>query len=74
MKLLAPNGLLVTASCTQLVPEADLMDIVYREAARLRLRLRLVHRAGQSPDHPVLLAMPETSYLKFLIFDVVGES
>lgn len=68
MKLLPPDGLLVTASCTQLVPEADLMDIVYREAARLKKRLRLVHRGNQSPDHPVLLAMPETQYLKFLIF------
>ncbi len=68
MKLLPPDGLLVTASCTQLVPEADLMDIVYREAARLKKRLRLVHRGHQSPDHPVLLAMPETQYLKFLIF------
>ncbi len=71
MKLLAPGGLLVSASCTQLVPEHDLMDIVYREAARLRKRLRLVHRSGQAPDHPVLLAMPETLYLKFLVFDVV---
>lgn len=68
MKLLTKNGLLVTASCTQLVPEHDLMDIIYREAARLRKRLRLVHRGNQSPDHPVLLAMPETQYLKFLIF------
>jgi len=71
MKLLAPGGLLVSASCTQLVPEHELMDIVYREAARLRKRLRLVHRSGQAPDHPVLLAMPETLYLKFLVFDVV---
>jgi len=44
------------------------MDIIYREAARLRKRLRLVHRGNQAPDHPVLLAMPETQYLKFLIF------
>ena len=71
MKLLAPGGLLVSASCTQLVPEHDLMDLIYREAARLRKRLRLVHRSGQAPDHPVLLAMPETLYLKFLVFDVV---
>jgi len=71
MKLLAPGGLLVSASCTQLVPESMLMDILYRESARLRRRLRLLHRGGQAPDHPVLLAMPETQYLKFLVFDVV---
>jgi len=74
MKLLTPGGLLVSSSCTQLVAEHELMDIIYREAARLRLRLRLVHRAGQAPDHPILLSMPETSYLKFLIFDVIGET
>jgi len=71
MKLLSTNGILVTASCTQLVPESTLMDIMYREAARLRKRLRLLHRGEQAPDHPILLAMPETQYLKFLVFDVI---
>ncbi len=70
LKLLEPGGLLVSASCTQLIPEHELLDIVYREAARLRKPLRLVHRGNQAPDHPVLLAMPETAYLKFLVFDV----
>lgn len=70
LKLLNSGGILISASCTQLVPEHELMDIVYREAARLRLTLRLIHRGNQSPDHPVLLAMPETQYLKFLVFEV----
>jgi len=73
MKLLRPGGLLVSASCTQLVPEHDLLDIIYRESARIRKRLRLVHRGSQAPDHPVLLAMPETQYLKFLVFEVAGD-
>lgn len=71
IKLLAPGGLLVSSSCTQLVPEAMLMDILWTEAARLQKRLRLLHRGQQAPDHPILLAMPETQYLKFLVFDVV---
>ncbi len=71
LKLLRSGGQLITSSCTQLVPEYELMDIVYAEAARLRIPLRLVHRGVQAPDHPVLLAMPETSYLKFLVFDVL---
>ena len=74
MKCLAPGGWLVTASCTQLVSEYDFMDIIYAEAARLGRRLRLLHRGQQGPDHPVLLAMPETMYLKFLVFDVVSDS
>lgn len=72
LKLLAPGGILVSSSCTQLVTEPMLMDIVYREAARLRKRVRLISRGNQAPDHPVLLAMPETQYLKFLVFDVVA--
>ena len=71
LKVLAPGGILVSASCTQLVPEYDLMDILYTEAARVKKRLRLLHRGQQSPHHPILLAMPETQYLKFLVFDAV---
>ncbi|GMV54175.1 MAG: class I SAM-dependent rRNA methyltransferase [Chlorobi bacterium] len=70
LKLIPPNGYLVTSSCTQLVTEHDLLDIVYAEAARLNKSLRLIHRGNQAPDHPILLAMPETQYLKFLVFSV----
>lgn len=73
LKILENDGVLVTASCTQLVHEPMFFDILYTEAARLRKRLRLIHRGSQSPDHPVLLGMPETQYLKFLAFDVVGD-
>ncbi len=73
LKLLRPGGLLVSSSCTQLVSEHDLLDILYRESARIRKRLRLVHRGSQAPDHPVLLSMPETQYLKFLVFEVIGD-
>ncbi len=71
LKLLNEGGVLVSSSCTQVVSEHNLLDIIYRESARVRRRLRLVHRGGQSPDHPVLLAMPETQYLKFLVFEVL---
>ncbi|MFM8771617.1 MAG: class I SAM-dependent rRNA methyltransferase, partial [Candidatus Kapaibacterium sp.] len=73
MKLLQPGGLLVSSSCTPVVCEHDLLYIHYRESARYRKRLRLVHRGSQAPDHPVLLAMPETQYLKFLVFEVIGD-
>jgi len=73
MKALAPGGILVSASCTQLVPEAALLDIIYEEGSRLQKRLRLLYRGTQAPDHPVLLAMPETQYLKLFIFDIVNE-
>jgi 23S rRNA (cytosine1962-C5)-methyltransferase len=71
LKLLDSGGILVSSSCTQVVSEHDLMDLILRESARVRRKLRLVHRGGQAPDHPVLLAMPETQYLKFLVFEVL---
>jgi 23S rRNA (cytosine1962-C5)-methyltransferase len=71
LKALQPGGILVSASCTQLVPESMLLDILYREAARLKRRLRLLYRGTQAADHPVLLGMPETQYLKCLVFDVL---
>lgn len=73
LKCLSPGGTLVTASCTQVVPEPMFFDILYTEAARLRKRLRLLQRGSQAPDHPILLGMPETQYLKFLVFDVVDD-
>jgi 23S rRNA (cytosine1962-C5)-methyltransferase len=72
LRVVAPGGVLISSSCTQLVPEDMLLEIIEREAARNRRRLRLLHRGSQSPDHPVLLAMPETQYLKFLVFDTAG--
>jgi 23S rRNA (cytosine1962-C5)-methyltransferase len=72
LRVVAPGGVLISSSCTQLVPEDMLLEIIEREAARNRRRLRLLHRGSQAPDHPVLLAMPETQYLKFLVFDTAG--
>jgi 23S rRNA (cytosine1962-C5)-methyltransferase len=58
------GGLLVTCSCSYHL-SADLFQDVLLQAAQASGRqLRLVEARGQSKDHPVLLAMPETSYLK----------
>ncbi len=68
LKILNQGGYLVTSSCSQHITEADFVSIV-EDAARSTGRiLRVVFRGLQSPDHPILLPMPETKYLKFFVF------
>ncbi|MCU0426434.1 MAG: class I SAM-dependent rRNA methyltransferase [Candidatus Kapabacteria bacterium] len=71
LRLLPRGGFLATGSCSHHVSEDILLGVIREEAERERRQLRLVFRGGQSPCHPVLSGMPETSYLKFLIFEVV---
>ena len=70
LKLIRPGGFLVSASCSQHITSQMLIDIVQTESKRVNRRLRLIHIGGQSPCHPILPIMPETSYLKCLTFQV----
>jgi len=47
------------------------LEVIFAEATRLKRRLRLLYRGTQPSDHPILLNMPETQYLKFFIFQVL---
>ncbi len=67
LSLLAPGGILATSSCTQLVDMAKWYEAIREAAADARAEVRVVARGGQSPDHPVLLGVPETEYLKFAV-------
>lgn len=70
MKLVKPGGFLVTSSCTNLV-QADLFLQIIEMAARdARRKLRQVVFQTQSADHPIIMAMENTHYLKFLIVQV----
>ena len=73
LRLLAPGGVLATASCSGAVSEADFLDVLRYSAYRAGVRLRRLHHAGHAPDHPILEAMPETHYLKFFVFQVLGD-
>jgi 23S rRNA (cytosine1962-C5)-methyltransferase len=67
MKLLAPGGHLMTCSCSYNV-DADLFRAIIEAAAiDARAHMALVETRLQSRDHPVLLGVPETSYLKCLV-------
>ena len=70
LKMLRPGGILVTCSCSYHASEADLMHVVAEAAGDAHRTLRLLERRGQSQDHPVLLSVPETAYLKCLISSV----
>ncbi|HXX36638.1 MAG TPA: class I SAM-dependent rRNA methyltransferase [bacterium] len=70
LKLAAPGGWLVTCSCSYHVDEAALWATVWEAARDARRWVRLVESRSQGRDHPVHPAMPETRYLKCLIFFV----
>jgi 23S rRNA (cytosine1962-C5)-methyltransferase len=71
MKLLPRGGYLATASCSHFMT-AELFRKMLADAAKdAGVRLRQIEERRQSPDHPVLWGVPETEYLKFLIFQVV---
>ncbi len=70
IKLLNNNGYLITSSCSHHIDERKFIEIVSRELAKSGRRAKLVYRGGHSPDHPIHPAMPETEYLKYLVFFV----
>jgi len=67
LKLLNPGGLLVSCSCSHHLSEAHLLEILAAAARDARRELTLLERRGQASDHPVLLNVPETSYLKCVL-------
>ena len=68
LRLLEPGGLLVSASCSQALDQAGLVDVVRRAAPKGHPGLQLLAPLAQGPDHPVAPAMPETAYLSGGIF------
>jgi len=71
LKLLNPGGLLVTCTCSYQMSEDMFLAIIAEAAVDARRRLQIVEKRGQSSDHPVLLGVPETHYLKCVIARVL---
>ncbi|MGE5243826.1 MAG: class I SAM-dependent rRNA methyltransferase [Betaproteobacteria bacterium] len=67
LKLLNPGGTLVTCSCSYHVDEARFAEIVYEAAVDAQAQVTVVEKRMQGRDHPVLLGVPETYYLKCFI-------
>ncbi|HEY1902345.1 MAG TPA: class I SAM-dependent rRNA methyltransferase [Terracidiphilus sp.] len=70
LKMLRPGGLLVTCSCSHHVGWAELEASVASAAVDAVRRVRLLERRGAALDHPVVLNLPETEYLKCLLLEV----
>lgn len=67
LKILSPGGILVTCSCSYHVDRAALLEIVAEAAGDAGRAVELLEIRTQAPDHPVLLNVPETEYLKCLV-------
>ena len=70
LKMLRTGGILVTCSCSYHVGQADFLDMLASAALDAHRTLRLIEVRGQAKDHPILLSVPESSYLKCVIASV----
>ena len=70
LKMLRPGGILVTCSCSHHVPLAEFTQVTAAAAVDAGRRVQLLERHGAAPDHPHILSVPETEYLKCLILRV----
>ena len=71
MKLLKPGGYLVSCSCSYHISEPLFLQVLAEAAIDARKTVTVVERRTQARDHPILLTMPETHYLKCLIIRVL---
>ncbi|HSB27749.1 MAG TPA: class I SAM-dependent rRNA methyltransferase [Pyrinomonadaceae bacterium] len=67
LKLLSPGGVLVTCTCSYHVSEDLFIEILASAAVDAKRRVQIIEKRLQASDHPVLLGMPETYYLKCVI-------
>ncbi len=71
MKALPRGGLLATSSCSHHVPRELFLEMLRHSAKKAERQVKLIELRSQAKDHPVLLAMPETEYLKFAILQIL---
>ncbi len=71
MKLLRPGGFLITCSCSHHVGEHMFLQILAEAATDTRKFVQIVERRTQAKDHPIVLTIPETTYIKCFIFKVL---
>lgn len=70
MKMLRPGGMLVSCSCSFAVSEQDFFDVLNEAAQDAHRSVRILEKRTQAKDHPILLGVPETYYLKCFILSV----
>ncbi len=72
LRLLEPHGVLVTCSCSYHVDDQTFADVIHSAAVDANCQVAIVEQRTQARDHPVLLGVPETKYLKCLILRKLG--
>ena len=72
LKMLRPGGTLITCSCSFHVSEAEFLEMLASAAADAGRVVRVLEKRGASRDHPVLLNVPETAYLKCIVCQALG--
>ncbi len=70
LQLLNPAGALITCSCSYNLSEPEFLGLVREAAAEAQRQARLIERRGAARDHPALLSLPESLYLKCFILEV----
>jgi 23S rRNA (cytosine1962-C5)-methyltransferase len=71
IKMLSQGGTLITSTCSYHMSEDDFLNVLAEAAADAERSLRILEKRAQSPDHPVLVSMPETYYLKCVILSAL---
>lgn len=71
LKMLPPGGILVTCSCSHHMNNELFWEIINSAAVDAKRQIRLLERRTQGPDHPILVGVPETEYLKSWYFEVL---
>jgi 23S rRNA (cytosine1962-C5)-methyltransferase len=71
LKMLPPAGILMTCSCSHHMNPDLFWEIINSAAVDAKRQIRLLERRTQGLDHPILVGVPETEYLKCFIFEVL---
>ncbi len=71
MRLLPPGGILITCSCSYHVGEALFLNTLAEAAADAGRALQIIEKRTQGRDHPILLGVPETYYLKCIVLRIL---
>ena len=71
IKLLKPGGILISCTCSYNISEEDFLGIILSAANDAGRQLQLLEKRIQSKDHPILLSVPETYYLKCMILRIL---
>ncbi len=71
MKLLKRGGYLATCSCSHFMETEMFGKMLAEAASEAGVRIRIIEERAQSPDHPIMIGIPETRYLKFFLLQIV---